>query len=151
MSSSKPKKWPRLEPNLQVSFYYRLGTLRELYLDEALSATIAKLEVTLNDRLARGVDGVVHALHHAAQHSARCDMVLIGIHADGIATVDDALDTAEDPPLNMLTANHMFVCIIGHQLRYPSPGEMYVIKERKPAQERGILVIAGSDMASCQH
>lgn len=44
-SSSKPLKWPRLEPNLQVSFYYRLGTLRELYLDEALSTTIARLDI----------------------------------------------------------------------------------------------------------
>lgn len=47
---------PELMPNLQVSFYYRLQTVRELYLHEALRKTVAGLSVeTLDAQLAKSV------------------------------------------------------------------------------------------------
>jgi hypothetical protein len=49
---AKPKL-PVLEPNLQVSFYYRLQNLRKLYLDEALRAAVEALDLSeLDDQLA---------------------------------------------------------------------------------------------------
>ena len=47
-----------LQPSLQVSFYYRLQTLRDRYLQEALRATVARMNVArLDDELSHFVDG----------------------------------------------------------------------------------------------
>ena len=43
------RKLPVLAPNLQVSFYYRLESLRNLYLDEALRTTVLKLDTPVLD------------------------------------------------------------------------------------------------------
>ena len=45
-----------IEPNLQVSFYYRLETMRRMYLDEALRDTIGSIDIaSLDDQLAEYV------------------------------------------------------------------------------------------------
>jgi hypothetical protein len=41
---------PILKPNLQISFYYRLQTLREVYLHEALKKTVRDLDIVRLDR-----------------------------------------------------------------------------------------------------
>ncbi|HSR70653.1 MAG TPA: XcyI family restriction endonuclease [Acidobacteriota bacterium] len=48
---------PVLKPDLQVTFYYRLQTLRELYLQDALKQTVQLLDISaLDDELAQYVD-----------------------------------------------------------------------------------------------
>jgi hypothetical protein len=42
MKQDKKISYKVLEPNLQVSFYYRLQTLRDLYLQDALKKTVEK-------------------------------------------------------------------------------------------------------------
>lgn len=37
--------YPVLEPKLQISFYYRLQTIRRLHLSDALRTTVAHLSV----------------------------------------------------------------------------------------------------------
>ena len=41
---------PVIEPGLQVSFYYRLQSMRGLYLREALGTTVANLDIKRLDR-----------------------------------------------------------------------------------------------------
>ncbi len=41
--------YPVLEPNLQVSFYYKLQSIRRLHLQEALSEAVGKLTVSQID------------------------------------------------------------------------------------------------------
>lgn len=44
-----PEKLPVINPNLQVSFYYRLQSLREIYLHNALKNTVEKIEIEILD------------------------------------------------------------------------------------------------------
>ncbi|MBM4293861.1 MAG: XcyI family restriction endonuclease [Deltaproteobacteria bacterium] len=41
---------PVLEPNLQISFYYRLQAIRELYLRESMSNTVKDVDITTLDK-----------------------------------------------------------------------------------------------------
>jgi len=50
MAAKGSAEFPVLKPNLQISFYYRLQELRELYLHEALKKTIEKVETDVVDR-----------------------------------------------------------------------------------------------------
>jgi hypothetical protein len=49
MKQDKKISYKVLEPNLQVSFYYRLQTLRDLYLQDALKKTVEKLDIKILD------------------------------------------------------------------------------------------------------
>ena len=42
---ARSERFPCLDPNLQIAFYYRLQTLRNLYLHEALRKTITGLDI----------------------------------------------------------------------------------------------------------
>jgi hypothetical protein len=56
VTENKRAGLPELSPNLQVSFYYRLQALRELYLQGALKKTVAGLSITaLDSQLAKCV------------------------------------------------------------------------------------------------
>ena len=47
-------EYPVLPPDLQVTFYYRLGTIRERYLQNALRAAVSEIELSrLDDELSR--------------------------------------------------------------------------------------------------
>lgn len=50
MPKDAPREFPVLPPDLQVSFYYRLGTLRQTYLQGALKATIDAIDLPAVDR-----------------------------------------------------------------------------------------------------
>ena len=49
-TSKKQRTLPVLEPNLQISFYFRLQEIRELYLHKALKETIKSLNITQLDQ-----------------------------------------------------------------------------------------------------
>ena len=56
MSPAKDHSLLVLKPNLQISFYYRLQELRELYLHSAMKQTIEKMEMKrLDQELSRFV------------------------------------------------------------------------------------------------
>lgn len=50
MPAKKRPALPIIEPNLQISFYHRLQSLRGLYLQEALSKTVTSMDVKDIDR-----------------------------------------------------------------------------------------------------
>lgn len=57
MTSRRADRFPVLEPSLQVSFYYRLESIRELYLFEALKKTVQEADIQeLDKKLAHYVD-----------------------------------------------------------------------------------------------
>lgn len=61
---------PVINPNLQVSFYYRLQSLRNVYLHEALKNTIKKIDLeTLNEELSKFVSA--EALNRVASFGIR--------------------------------------------------------------------------------
>lgn len=45
MNKIMTRDFPALEPNLQISFYYRMQAVRDLYLNEALKKTIKVLDI----------------------------------------------------------------------------------------------------------
>lgn len=47
--TATPNALPVQQPNLQISFYYRLQTLREVYLFEAMSRTLRELDISKLD------------------------------------------------------------------------------------------------------
>jgi len=49
MSVTKSVSFPTIQPNLQISFYFRLQMVRDLYLQDALKKTIGKLEINIID------------------------------------------------------------------------------------------------------
>jgi hypothetical protein len=49
MAQGKSISYPVLAPNLQVSFYYRLQALRDLYLQDALKKTVECLDIKIID------------------------------------------------------------------------------------------------------
>lgn len=49
MAASRETDLRALEPNLQVSFYYKLQTLKTLYLHEGLSSTVSQIPLALLD------------------------------------------------------------------------------------------------------
>ena len=44
-----PKRFPTLHPNTQIGFYHRLQAIKNSYLQEALSATVQKLDISKVD------------------------------------------------------------------------------------------------------
>jgi len=56
MARGKPVKFAALRPDLQVSFHYRLQSLRDVYLQDALRRTVAAADVTrIDEQLAQYV------------------------------------------------------------------------------------------------
>jgi hypothetical protein len=45
MPAKKRSNFPIIQPNLQISFYFRLQIVRDLYLNEALKKTISALDI----------------------------------------------------------------------------------------------------------
>jgi len=66
--------FPVLEPNLQVSFYYKLRTIRRLHLREALGGTVKRLDVRCIDAALSRYVGA-DAIAHVAQFGIRGEVV----------------------------------------------------------------------------
>lgn len=57
MSATKSISFPTIQPNLQISFYFRLQMVKELYLQDALKKTIGQLDIkTIDSELAEYVN-----------------------------------------------------------------------------------------------
>ena len=57
MSATKSIRFPTIQPNLQISFYFRLQMVKELYLQDALKKTIGQLDIkTIDSELAEYVN-----------------------------------------------------------------------------------------------
>lgn len=50
MAAPKTESFPIVEPSLQISFYYKLRTIKELYLQDALKATLKDIDLRRLDQ-----------------------------------------------------------------------------------------------------